>query len=744
MRRTDLQDWQAFVRGEAHILARFPDLIWQGAGNQPSENAVGRRAVELQESGGWTRRPWLRLINRPDGPDACVLDLRFDGDPTEVVLANEGTQILVAESPSWIAPNAGGFSLWDVDTGRQVSRFPKPADISVSAFLPDGRSVIYRKAGCAWIGDLDGPESAISYDLPEPFRLASVAVSADGRLLAGGGALAAREPAPVLVWDTTTGECLYTIQGHQNGIHAMVFSPDGRHLITGCHDHYVRAWDAATGALVRDLGQLEESGVNDVAVSPDGRRVAACGRGWSATLKIWDLEGGAEIVRPGDRFDATKLVFTPDGLRLIVGHDTGQIFVFETGALQEVGRLRGHKAYVRGLIVTADGRRVVSCSDDRSVKVWDLTLAHDGAADDRRRIPGGVRVLRFSPEGGRLSAFSSRRKIVWDCRSGQPIGEMSAEAPYPPNAFKPSECNNTAYQTPDGRRTVELTRYIEERRWKQGPITVRDQPGGEQLQVIGTQDMGIWSGQLEITPDGERVIALLTDKSEKHHALTQWHASSGAILNHFMFQGDVSTLQLTPDSAGVFVAFGDGSLITFDIDTFEVVQDLRHRTQLVDAVISPDGQRIVTVGQDRSALVWDKLTGVPLARYIGAGDFGAVAASDRLIAIGDSAGDVAILELMGVEPGPRIVPLLRDYDRQFWICPYCGTRSPAMSTGETDTNCDTCLRALRVAQVPPCKKPPLFAAVAAAGVLRDYIREPPAPPPPRRCLRPRPRGGSRT
>jgi hypothetical protein len=147
MRRAEVQSWQSFVRGGAHILARYPELVWPCAGNQPDASAVGRSAVELQEAGRWTRRPWLRQLNRPDAPDACLLDLRFDGYPTKVVLANEGRQILVAESPSWIAPNAGGFSLWEVDTGREVSRLPKPADSSVSAFLPDERAKSDRECG---------------------------------------------------------------------------------------------------------------------------------------------------------------------------------------------------------------------------------------------------------------------------------------------------------------------------------------------------------------------------------------------------------------------------------------------------------------------------------------------------------------------------------------------------------------------------------------------------------------------
>jgi hypothetical protein len=192
------------------------------------------------------------------------------------------------------------------------------------------------------------------------------------------------------------------------------------------------------------------------------------------------------------------------------------------------------------------------------------------------------------------------------------------------------------------------------------------------------------------------------------------------------------SLQLAPDANGVFVAFGDGWLMTFDLNTFEVMQELRHKTQLVAAAVTPDGRRIVSAGQDRSAFVWDKETGIPIARHIGGGDFGAVATSDRMIAVGDRAGDVLILELMGVDPGPRLVPLLKDGDRPFFICPYCASQSSVMAQAGDEVVCATCHQTLSIVQVPPCKALGLAAAAAADTELRDFIRSPlPQAPPPR-------------
>jgi hypothetical protein len=155
-------------------------------------------------------------------------------------------------------------------------------------------------------------------------------------------------------------------------------------------------------------------------------------------------------------------------------------------------------------------------------------------------------------------------------------------------------------------------------------------------------------------------------------------------------------MQLTPDSREVFLAFGDGWLTTFDLDTLSVTRDLRHCTQVASAVVTPDGRRIVSAGQDRTILVWDVASGTPIARFLGGGDYRAVDVSDRLIAVGGSAGGVLMLELEGADIGPRCVPLLEADRRRFWVCPYCKAESTAAAESATEALCGSCRRTLKL------------------------------------------------
>ena len=69
---------------------------------------------------------------------------------------------------------------------------------------------------------------------------------------------------------------------------------DGRRALSGSDDKTLRLWDLETGAELRRF-EGHEGGVSSVTVLADGRR-ALSGSG-DKTLRLWDLETGAELRR---------------------------------------------------------------------------------------------------------------------------------------------------------------------------------------------------------------------------------------------------------------------------------------------------------------------------------------------------------------------------------------------------------------------------------------------------------------
>ena len=87
------------------------------------------------------------------------------------------------------------------------------------------------------------------------------------------------------LWSVGTGELLHTLSAHPGKEGGVEFMPDGRSLLTGSQDGFVKRWDARTGMELEHF-RLEGSPFLCMALSPDGSMLAGGGR--DRTM-LWDL-----------------------------------------------------------------------------------------------------------------------------------------------------------------------------------------------------------------------------------------------------------------------------------------------------------------------------------------------------------------------------------------------------------------------------------------------------------------------
>ena len=95
------------------------------------------------------------------------------------------------------------------------------------------------------------------------------------------------------MWDADTGQEILTLKGHTDGVNSVAFSPDGKRLASAEHDNTVKVWDAATGQELLTLKGHTGNAVSGVAFSPDGKRLASAGW-WDQTVRLWDADTGQD------------------------------------------------------------------------------------------------------------------------------------------------------------------------------------------------------------------------------------------------------------------------------------------------------------------------------------------------------------------------------------------------------------------------------------------------------------------
>jgi len=211
-----------------------------------------------------------------------------------------------------------------------------------------------------------------------------------------------------------------------------VFNPDGTRLASASNDGTIRLWDRVTGGLLFVL-QGHEDLVHDIAFSPDGTRLIAEGGG---IVQQWDTATGAELaILQQFTFNAGKVKFSPDGKYLALGGGTGLIGFLDL----QSGRLtvlQGHSFDVRHLVFSPDGKYLASASSDGTVRLWDTATGTQLHA-----MTGNGECMAFSPDGRVLASGSDDGTVLlWDSDTGATLIVLQAnEGGVTSVAFSPNK-----------------------------------------------------------------------------------------------------------------------------------------------------------------------------------------------------------------------------------------------------------------------------------------------------------------
>jgi WD40 repeat protein/uncharacterized caspase-like protein len=241
------------------------------------------------------------------------------------------------------------------------------------------------------------------------------------------GSAAGSEDRPILMLDTG---------GHQALINDVVFTPDGKLLVSAGDDKVVRVWDWQTGKTIRTIrGQIgpgQEGNVYAMALSPNGRWLAL--GGWMAPghgvrdddvgdIRVYDfMTGELQALLKGHHGAVHALAFSPDSKRLISGSADHNAMIWDVEARRPLlAPLRGHDAEIYRVAFMPDGARVVTASDDGTVRLWNVArgtmlkvmLGHNDK----------VRALAVSRAGATIASGDGSGEIrFWDGRTGNAVG----------------------------------------------------------------------------------------------------------------------------------------------------------------------------------------------------------------------------------------------------------------------------------------------------------------------------------
>ncbi|SIO67681.1 WD domain-containing protein, G-beta repeat-containing protein [Singulisphaera sp. GP187] len=259
-----------------------------------------------------------------------------------------------------------------------------------------------------------------------PGLLTTVRISPDGRTLVAAGGRPGIHGS-FTVWDLATKVKRYEIQGHKDSILSAAIAPDGKVLATASYDREIKLWDLDEGNEIRTLKDHTDA-VYSVAFAPSGTMLASAGA--DRTVKLWDLTSGRRLKTLSDATaELYTVTFGPGGETVLAGGVDRSIHRWRVSDQDAslVNSVFAHDAAVLRLVVSADGKTLVSSGEDYDVKLWDLpALTTRKALSGQADWPQG---LALSPDGLRVAVGRFDGSLsVYEAATGQLIVTMNPPA----------------------------------------------------------------------------------------------------------------------------------------------------------------------------------------------------------------------------------------------------------------------------------------------------------------------------
>ena len=218
----------------------------------------------------------------------------------------------------------------------------------------------------------------------------------------------------IKVWNLQN-DTVTTLGSHADTVNALIFSPNGRWLVSGSDDYTCKVWDVSQRIEIRSLQHISNwtrSQIKAVAFSPDGRHLATAG----VHVKLWDTLGWSEITTLRHDEWLWAVAFSSDGTLLATGDNRGQINVWDLQNQHAVTQLHVGSNSVYTVQFSPNDQILAGAGYEGKVKLWTVpnwksygTLTSNSTISD----------ISFSPDNSMLTGTGYESVNLWKVDSGE-------------------------------------------------------------------------------------------------------------------------------------------------------------------------------------------------------------------------------------------------------------------------------------------------------------------------------------
>ncbi|MCJ7682351.1 MAG: DUF4062 domain-containing protein, partial [Candidatus Aminicenantes bacterium] len=370
-----IQVFLQFVNSESHGLVKFGSLpgyclqqAYNFAGSGPVASAAEDIIFTQKNKPTLLKHPSQRPLFNPHSALLRTIEVETTS-VSNVRITPDGKQAVTDLKPVWDLESGEHIRDLDVHEIDSYVYSGRPDDISIDGKrqfgFSKGELKVFR------IADNNTKEPLIDFKIPK-IKDTAVKVAAKKKLAVK---LSKKDDKVIEVWDLDTKKCVRKLSGHKDTIYSLSIIDDESVIKSKSYDKTYISWDLVSGERLEVFGPTlwDPIEVNKWCLTLDGKK-AVLGTSDGA-IRIWDVKRG-KCLRTllGHTCSVDKLIITDDGKRIISGssqeHSILKVWDMDTGDC--LRQIKAGSAQAGCLDATPDGRLAVSGRHDGLMQLWDL------------------------------------------------------------------------------------------------------------------------------------------------------------------------------------------------------------------------------------------------------------------------------------------------------------------------------------------------------------------------------------
>lgn len=203
----------------------------------------------------------------------------------------------------------------------------------------------------------------------------------------------------IRVWDVESGQCVSTMEGHQDTVRQVLWMKTNDHsILSGGADQVVRMWDSRLGVQVSTA--FAKASVASLELSHDSKYLtSAAGK----EVTFWDASTLVPIKMVTVNVELNSASLHPQSTKFIAGGADFYVHVYDFATGEELDVHKGHHGPVHCVRFAPDGETFASGSEDGTIRIWQTSPKHYGLWQTT------TDATAHTPTNGRSNSVSSKK-----------------------------------------------------------------------------------------------------------------------------------------------------------------------------------------------------------------------------------------------------------------------------------------------------------------------------------------------